>query len=438
VAEESEYKNFFETMQAFKIKQNQQKMRGLNDYNILTTVLNAHDEVRLHSRMIASFLDPKGLHYQGSLFLDLFLEAFDLKGFQLDTSNATVQNEFEHIDIYITDGSKHVIIENKIYAGDQDKQIKRYIEKIQELNPETPCEDILVIYLSIGREEPSPDSLDNFKIKNNQVFKKDGNVPIALYAKVHYKNGIVRWLEKCKNEVQNITNLNEVFDQYMQVVKKITNQYKGKVMALEDALKDVNHYKIAREIADNLPKMRKEIIDEFFLDVKKKLEESLDGTWSVELVGNFAKRWEYPLRIYKKEWKNTEKYLLFGFEFDKSNYYDARFGIVGTCQQKGDMLDMQKIAEEFSAKIKETGINFNPSPYWLFQHLLPKTSNEHKDFVEEILSHTLTSDTFVKTIMEYLNKIELNDVSLLSEINEQLRKANSSELVRHNLSLNPL
>jgi hypothetical protein len=225
----------------------------------------------------------------------------------------------------------------------------------------------------------------------------------------------------------------------MQVVKKITNQYKGKVMALEDALKDVNHYKIAREIADNLPKMRDKIIERFFSDVQKKLKESLDGTWSVELVGNFAKRWEYPLRIYKKEWEgNQNNYVHFGFEFDKANYYDGRFGIVGTCQQKGDMLDMQKIAEEFSAKIKETGINFNPSPYWLFQHLLPKTSNEHKDFVEEILSHTLTSDTFVKTIMEYLNKIELNDVSLLSEINEQLQKANSSELVRHNLSLNPL
>ena len=61
-------------MNKFKEKQQKQKERGLNDYNLLTTVLNEYDEVRLHSRVIGSLLDINGLHYQKELFLEKFME----------------------------------------------------------------------------------------------------------------------------------------------------------------------------------------------------------------------------------------------------------------------------------------------------------------------------------------------------------------------------
>jgi len=63
-----EYKDFFEKIKIFKNEQNKQKQRGLNNYNILTSVLNKSDEVRLHSRMIFSLLNPNGTHYQSSYF----------------------------------------------------------------------------------------------------------------------------------------------------------------------------------------------------------------------------------------------------------------------------------------------------------------------------------------------------------------------------------
>jgi len=62
------YKNYFEKIKQFKIEQDKQKKRGLNNYNILSSVLNISDEVRLHSRMIFSLLNPNGTHYQSSLF----------------------------------------------------------------------------------------------------------------------------------------------------------------------------------------------------------------------------------------------------------------------------------------------------------------------------------------------------------------------------------
>ena len=75
---DKEYIQFFETVKGFLEKQQKQRERGLNDYNLLTTVLNEHDEVRLHSRVIGSLLDVNGLHYQKELFLELFLEILEI------------------------------------------------------------------------------------------------------------------------------------------------------------------------------------------------------------------------------------------------------------------------------------------------------------------------------------------------------------------------
>ena len=242
------YKNLFEQIKQFKKEQEKQKQRGLNNYNILTTVLKEHDEVRLHSRMIASFLDPSGEHYQSTLFLDKFLEILNVSNFKIDSKNCSVYREYKNIDIYITDGHKHIILENKVYATDQPKQIKRYIEEItKKENKNLKLNDVLVIYLSLDRIEPSSDSLNDLSIENGII--KEETKEISLFKSIHYKNEILDWLEKCKYEVQNITNLNEVFRQYIDVVKMINNQYEDKIMSLSDYIKDNKEiYKLAVEI----------------------------------------------------------------------------------------------------------------------------------------------------------------------------------------------
>lgn len=408
-----EYEDFFKTMYDFKQKQNQQKMRGLNDYNILTTVLQAHDEVRLHSRMIASFLNTKGTHYQNSLFFDLFIEVLDIKNFNIDTRNLTVKNEFHNIDIYATDGSKHIIIENKIYADDQENQIKRYIDDIYKDNKQASSDDVVVVYLSIDREEPSLYSLGDINIVDNEIFRDKEK--IAIYRNIHYKTGVLTWLYRCKNEIQNITNLNEVFEQYIQVVKKITGNYKGKVMSLKDELlKNEEHYKVAEEIIKNMPIIKNEVIGEFFEEVITKLSHKLDDRWEAKIVGDFATKYGFPFRIYKKEWKQQKNYLLFGFEFDANNYHDGRFGLV----KINNDTDMKDIMREFKSKIEIIdGIDFNQTIWWLFNHPLPSKKN----FIEQILFDGLTSDNFVDIVMSYIKKIEI-DKELVSEINQYLQE----------------
>ena len=142
---------------AAKAQADRQRAMGKHDYNIFTLFYKFSDEVNLHSNFIASLLDPNGDHYKGDLFLKLFLETCGIDDFSIDTSRATVFKEFKHIDIYISDGKKHIILENKVYAKDQPTQIARYIKAIKKEGAED--EDIYVLYLHPDGELPKGDSL---------------------------------------------------------------------------------------------------------------------------------------------------------------------------------------------------------------------------------------------------------------------------------------
>jgi hypothetical protein len=73
-SEDLDWQHFFQEYQLFTKKRDAQKARGINDYSLLASVLDVNDEVRLHSRFLYSLLDPRGNHYQGGLFLELFLK----------------------------------------------------------------------------------------------------------------------------------------------------------------------------------------------------------------------------------------------------------------------------------------------------------------------------------------------------------------------------
>lgn len=229
-------------IERFQQVQQAQKQRGLNDYNPLTTVLKPHDEVRLHSRMIGSFLDVHGLHYQGSLFLQKFMECFRLQEFGMNVNNVKLALEYQNIDLYLTDGEKHLIIENKVYAKDQEHQIKRYIDHIKEKvsNPD----DLLVIYLSIDRNEPSKYSLENLTIEDGYI--KSGLEKTARYKSIHYNNktneNILQWLTLCQNEIKNITNLNQACEYYINAIKQMLNAYTSSVLQLKDLFLEQDAY----------------------------------------------------------------------------------------------------------------------------------------------------------------------------------------------------
>jgi len=412
---DKKYEDFFEKIKQFKKEQDKQKQRGLNNYNILTTVLKVDDEVRLHSRMIYSFLNPNGTHYQSTLFLDKFLEILKIgNDFNIDSNNCRVYKEYQDIDLYITDGSKHIIIENKVKAYDQENQIKRYIEIVQEENTNLEMNDILVIYLSLDRKEPTPYSLGDLKI--NGAFIEKNLEQVTQFKSIHYKNEIVDWLEACQYEIQNITNLNEVFKQYIDVVRMLNNKYEEKVMSLSGYIKDdIDVYKMALEIQKELPKMRKEVIDSFFEEAKNLLQEKLGTEWIIERNGELLKKWNVSFKIYKASWDiDKSNKLIFGFEFNNNDYYNGAFGVV---RQK-NTAKINDIKSNFTSKIEKLNLELNSSTWWLDWECLPNIKGVD-DFITYILFNEDAMETVIKEILDFIEKFEINS-DLLTEINSYL------------------
>ena len=405
----STYKDLFEQVKKFKEEQEKQKHRGLNNYNILTTVLKEHDEVRLHSRMIASLLDPLGEHYQSTLFLDKFLEVLNTPNFSINTNNCSIYREYKNIDIYITDGNKHIIIENKVYAGDQKNQIERYIEIIEEENKKLEMNDILVVYLSLDRREPSSYSLGSLSIDNGIVQRVTKE--IALFKSIHYKNEILKWLESCQYEVQNITNLNEVFRQYIDVVKMINNQYKDKIMSLSDyIIENKEVYKLAMELEKELPKVKKIIVDNFLNRIISLLRRELGEEWEIKF-----NQWKV-LKIYKKNWINSTDYnIIFVFSFDDiEKYNEAHLGII----RNSAKVDIKNdIIKKFSLELNSLNYNRKTTQWWLHKEYLSNMN----DFIEYIQFNKNAEKEFIHGLINLIKIFEL-DSNLMTEINSYLNE----------------
>ena len=375
---------------AAKAEADRQRAMGKHDYNIFTLFHGFSDEVNLHSNFIASLLDPNGDHYKGGLFLKLFLETCGIDDFGIDTSRATVFKEFKHIDIYISDGKKHIILENKVYAKDQPTQIARYIKAIQNKGAKecdrVKDEDICVLYLH-------PDG----KLPDNQSFgdyhaKLLGENPSIEFKVISYGKEILEWIDKCKNEVSNLTDLNVFLSQYKDVIEMIYDRYK-RIDEMETA-KFVEifkeNYTAVSEIANNYQEMRKKIIDEFFENVKENLEkdEAIKGTYSIEL-NSVAYR---PIVIKNiktqdEKWKN----FYFTVEFQKSSMYSMPY--VGF-RRIDDNIDATKLENPFKQLPNQT------------EYFLAYGKLFDDDICKNIIVDKLSPEDFAGTIKGILEQFE--------------------------------
>lgn len=264
------WEEFLADYQHFDWKRRVQRDAGTNDYSLLAALLRVNDEVRLHSRFLYSMLDPEGKHNKGSRFAQHFIAVLGFPDW-LDWPRLTVQREASNIDLYLTDGLRHVIIENKLDALDQPAQIKRYVDQIV-VEKEVDADDVLVVYLSKGRDAPSAFSLGALII----CASDDGTAFLAdvqggrhaRYCKCHYGMEIMRWLDLCQQEVEDASNLANAFREYRHVVELATKTYKSKLMNLESFLTDgdsADRIRVACEIAAQMPNIKAGWLGKFFL-----------------------------------------------------------------------------------------------------------------------------------------------------------------------------
>jgi hypothetical protein len=193
-----------------------------NVFNILGLSTN---EVRTHSAFIGELLNPKGSHCQNELYLKQFVKYFNIENF--DYSNAILEieksigyitsdkKEGGNIDILITDKNNNsIIIENKIYAGDQENQLLRYFNYGKKY-----CKTINLFYLTLDGKEPSG-------LSTNDLDKKN-------FVCISYSQGIKNWLELCKEKSVNQPIIRETLTQYLNLINQLTGQSINKIMNTE-------------------------------------------------------------------------------------------------------------------------------------------------------------------------------------------------------------
>ena len=200
----------------------EERHRKGENYNLFS-ILNIERYELKHSALIANLLDPKGSHGCGDAFLRAFFE-IALKGTAYPFEDCTLPHSYtEHytgpisgdtggrIDILVKSKSSHygLIIENKIYAGDQDKQLTRYDNYGKEI---FGADGYHLVYLTLYGCDAS---------KESTATKSAEEVG---YLRLSYAEDILRWLEQCVRLADNKPLVRESLNQYIRTIKQLTYQ----------------------------------------------------------------------------------------------------------------------------------------------------------------------------------------------------------------------
>lgn len=296
------------------------------NYNLFKVIDMTSNETSVHSAFLADLLNPKGLHHIGDVFLRLFTDEF-LNGMSFSTETAIVEREKYigpvtattggRLDIIVTDADrKAIIIENKIYASDQENQLIRYHNYAEKNTSEHK-----LFYLSLDGTVHDEDK--TAKHDNKELIEEEH------YFTISYESDILKWLEQCREKVVDKPLIREGISHYINLIKHLTNQTISKEM--EKDLKDlilenpkyIQNLGIIRE-AINISVV--ELQRRFWELLKNKMEEVdcqviEDGTYRYALDEK-----EDRINKYYKGNLNNKRY---GFEFlvNRCGKYEIRYAI---------------------------------------------------------------------------------------------------------------
>lgn len=242
-----------------------------DEFNVFRAMRTSTDEVRLHSRFIASLLDPDAPHGLGTLPLELFLKEIKVPEYiyqgiidarRIDIyPNYQRKAEHEHIDILIKSDTHAVIIENKINAADGLEQIKRYYVQITQ--KEAYAKKNVAIYY-LAREGKNPSEYSTMDIANRVVA-------------IRYEKEILGWLRKILESRRGENPVYAYIEQYSETIKDIAmcsdevNERKElleKVGSLND-----NELKSLEYLLQNEKHIRWHALDEYLRAVIDKLSD---------------------------------------------------------------------------------------------------------------------------------------------------------------------
>jgi hypothetical protein len=199
--------------------ENHEKAPGFNIFKILGL---STEEVRTHSAFLANLLNPKGTHGQGDIFLKELFRVCHSKGGsdicidEIDSRYWRVEIEkwmpWGRMDIVVSNSNQKngtlIVIENKIFALEQEDQLSRYWKWMNTQRRHYHCQ--ILVYLTLSGKHA---------ITGNQT----------NYIPLSYKDDICDILSNSQSNIKPL-RVRETIHQYVALVKELCrkeqNEYK--------------------------------------------------------------------------------------------------------------------------------------------------------------------------------------------------------------------
>lgn len=420
-------------------------------YNLFNIMRVQRSELK-HSLIIGDLLNPKGKHDQGDLFLKLFLDVLKnkfkngdgnesgyksknleiLKDFQLKNAKIKIEElirenkivEGGRIDILLESDNKFIVIENKIDAEDQYRQLIRYKNYVGDKG--------VVFYLNKYGDAPTTKSI---KVSPKKIEDAKKQSPGMLYELeldkdfyiISFKNDIRIWIEKCIEVSIDKPYIRENLNQYLEVIKRITKQINSNYMnkelttffskhiSLIDQAKIVSNYMNSGKIFEEL--VGKNICEKAE-EISKELKATLiydRGNWVSYNGGNN--------KVLRFDFKDLQ-YFTISFKINAKSGYN---GLVFSLRKKGgkdkdlsnlnsDILEM--IKSSFSID-KLNSDRLKPYEYdFIFHKDLEKEMKCFKNLEDEKSIKAILDGSFktkFKEEIERLHKIVLEIENKIKE-----------------------
>lgn len=297
---------------ALEQAQQEERNRKGENYNLFSILSIERYELK-HSALIANLLDPKGSHGCGDAFLRAFFE-IALKGTAYPFESSSPDSCTEHytgpiagdtggrIDILVKSSQYGLIIENKIYAGDQDKQLIRYDNYGKEI---FGADGYLLVYLTLYGYDAS---------KESTATKSAEEVG---YLRLSYAEDILRWLEQCARLAYDKPLVRESLNQYIRTIKQLTYQDMNQENIQEIIDLAVDHPEVVATLSSNRDAIAQGIRKKYIF---AKLKEYADQKgWLYDDSESSYNEEEPKIRFRKEGWDGSI-IISADSEGKKSNY----------------------------------------------------------------------------------------------------------------------
>lgn len=291
-------------------------------FNILDYLRD--DELGL-SRIIADLLNPKASHGQGALFLRTFLAGLKVPPHWLDLDKSGITVEVERritadrridvaVQIVVGDAAHCLAIENKPYAGDQENQVKDYLEYLKEKY----VDRFLLIYLSPTGEGPSEWSIPKTELAKEEWKDRFAIMPYHQgqadqadgFEAFRIPYSLAEWLGECRKncEVDRLRWFLRDAETFCQ------RTFGGQAMTTDSETKAVRDFllsepfnpenlKTAKAVHDSWSDVRNEVCERFLKQLCSRIEtavkEKLKGSASdIEVVNDYNGESRYSCAVW--------------------------------------------------------------------------------------------------------------------------------------------